>query len=48
MNASDVECPTFEADPGRNCKDMAFPEVHFTRAMWADAQRSAGEPRDRN
>ena len=37
MNASAVECPTCEADPGRNCRGMTFPEVHFIRAMRADA-----------
>jgi len=40
MNASAVECPTCEADPGRNRRGMQFPDVHFTRAMRADALRS--------
>ncbi len=38
MNASEVECPTCEADPGRDCRGMTFPDVHFTRAMRADMQ----------
>lgn len=36
MKPSEVECPTCEADPGRNCRGMTSPEVHFTRAMRAD------------
>lgn len=44
MRASDVECPTCEADPGRNCRGMTFPDVHFTRAMRADMQNDR-EPR---
>jgi hypothetical protein len=38
MNASAVECPTCEADPGRNRRGMQFPDVHFTRAMRASQQ----------
>lgn len=39
MKASDVVCPTCDSDPGRKCKDMDLPEVHFTRALRADSQR---------
>lgn len=47
-SALDVECPTCGSDPGRNCKDMTFPEVHFTRAMSFDALLSAAAQDDRN
>lgn len=40
MDPAEVECPTCEADPGRNCRGMAFPDVHFTRAMRADLRSS--------
>lgn len=45
VNASDVECPSCEADPGRNCRGMTFPDVHFTRTMRADNHRSCEQRR---
>lgn len=39
IRASDVECPTCEAVPGRNCKDRKFPDVHMTRAIRASNEQ---------
>jgi len=36
-----VECPTCEASPWRNCKDMDWMSVHMTRAIAAEPVFSA-------